>query len=383
MKKVFYILFLSTILFAGCNVEKSKQEKEFLYVGTFSERGSEGLYVYEFSRDSMRFCLMQTLPRQISPSFFAIHPSRKFLYTVCRSSIVEGKDWGTVSAFSIDSLTGKVEIINEKSSYGKAPCHISIDKSGNFAFVSNYSEGNLIVYKLNTDGSLSDSIQSIQHTGSSVNEQRQEKAHIHSAIVSGDNRFVYVSDLGIDKVFVYALQDNGVLMPSSEKAVQQGAGPRHFTFSPSADFAYLSEELSSTTCVFSLNKQSGELTEIQRLSTIPSSYKAQNKNADIHVTPDGKFVYVSNRGHNSIAAFLVNEQSGKLQLIEYESTKGECPRNFMIDNTGTYLFAANRDSDNITIFTIDKKSGTLDYSGITLSVSSPVCVKLLRFQAAQ
>lgn len=376
------ILFLLFFLLLAC-VRNNYQDEtnEFLYIGTFSERNSRGLYVFEFNRDSMQFSLLQTIPGQVSPSFLEVHPSKKYLYSVHRGSIINDKEWGTVSAFSVDAVTGILTLINEQSSYGKGPCHISFDKSGRYAFVSNYNDGNLVVYKVNDNGSVSDSIQLIQHKGSSANLQRQERAHVHSALISHDNKFLYVADLGIDKVMIYQLNaDNGLLNPAITPyaEVKPGAGPRHFVIHPNSKFAYLAEELSSTTCVFVRDTINGALSEIQRISSIPADCDTFNTNADIHTDADGRFLYVSNRGHNSLAIYSIDSSSGLLTLIDYQSALGDHPRNFMIDNTGKLLFVANRNSDNIQLFRIIRESGKLDFAGVTLELPGAVCIKMLK-----
>jgi 6-phosphogluconolactonase len=376
------VLFIMLMMTTCCRNEQS-DIKEILYVGTFDERDSQGIYVYEFNRDSVGFTLLQTIPEQKSPSFLEIHPSRKFLYAVNRSSVIEGKEWGTISAFLIDSASGMLTLINEQSSYGRGPCHISFDKSGKFAFVSNYNDGNLVVYAVLDKGSVSDSLQLVQHHGHGINPERQEGPHVHSAMVSPDNRFLYVADLGIDKVMIYELNSSsGLLKPAAipYAEVEPGSGPRHFEIQPDGKTLFLAEELSSTTSVFSRDTVNGSLTEIQRISSIPEGFREQNTNADIHIHPDGKFLYVSNRGHNSIAIYHIHK-NGFLSVIGYQSTLGDRPRNFMIDQTGRLLFAANRNSDNINVFELNAKTGMLDFTGAALEVPGAVCLKMLQMPA--
>jgi len=324
--------------------------------------------------------LLQTVPDQKSPSFLEIHPSGRFLYAVNRSSVITGKEWGTVSAFSIDTLTGMLALINEQSTYGRGPCHISFNQSGEYAFVSNYNDGSLVVYAVSDNGSVSDSIQMVRHDGKGMNQQRQEGPHVHSAIISPDDRFLYVADLGIDKVMIYELNSgSGLLKPAviPFAEVMPGSGPRHFEIHPNGRIAYLAEELSSTTCVFSRDTALGALTEIQRISSIPDGFTGHNTNADIHADADGRFLYVSNRGHNSLAIYAINED-GLLSVTGYQSTLGDGPRNFLIDHTGSYLFVANRNSDDIRVFTINRESGLPDFTGIALEVPGAVCIKMLQ-----
>jgi 6-phosphogluconolactonase len=371
------ILFFLVI---GCGSDKISNRREIMYVGTFDERNSQGIYAFDFNRDSVSFKLLQTIPDQKSPSFLEIHPSKRFLYAVNRSFFVKGKEWGTVSAFSVDTVTGMLTLINEQSSYGRGPCHITFDKSGKFAFVSNYNDGNLVVYAVNHDGSVSDSLQLVQHYGKGVNPDRQECAHVHSATISPDNRFLYVADLGIDKVMIYKLDSvSGLLEPAviPFAEVEPGSGPRHFEIHPNGRIAYLAEELSSATCVFNRDPAQGSLTQIQRISSIPAGFKEQNTNADIHTDPDGKFLYVSNRGHNSLAIYAI-DKNGLLSSIGYQSTLGDRPRNFLIDHSGRLLFVANRNSDQIKVFKINSESGLLKFSGTTVEVPGAVCIKMLQ-----
>ncbi len=376
------VKYLIILLLATCCKNHSSDTREMIYVGTFDERNSQGIYVFEFNRDAVGFRLIQTVPEQKSPSFLEIHPTGRFLYAVNRSPIITGKEWGTVSAFSIDSITGSVSLINERSSYGRGPCHIGFDKKGRFAFVSNYNDGSLVVYAVNDNGSVSDSLQLIQHHGKGINPERQESPHVHSAVISPDNRFLYVADLGIDKVMIYELNaGTGLLKPAviPFAEVGPGSGPRHFEIHPNGRTAYLAEELGSTTCVFSRDTVNGSLTELQRISTIPAGFTDQNTNADIHTDPGGKFLYVSNRGHNSLAIYTIHED-GLISVIGYQSTLGDRPRNFLIDQTGHLLFVANRNSDNIKVFKINRGSGMLDDTGVTLMAPGAVCIKMLQLQ---
>ncbi|MBN2613145.1 MAG: lactonase family protein [Bacteroidales bacterium] len=381
MKNVLIAIVLSIIFLTGCKDRQNDVPKEIIYVGTFTERNSQGLYVFEFVRDSLQFKLLQQIPELESPSFLEIHPSHRYLYVVSRHPAGEKKEWGSVQSFVIDSLTGKLIPVNEKPSYGKGPCHISIDQSGKFVFVSNYNEGSLVVYGVNHDGSLTDSLQTIQHLGRSLNENRQEGPHVHSALISPDNRFLYVADLGIDKIMIYSFDArSGYLAPASSPytMVQPGAGPRHFNFHPAKNVLYLAEELSSTTSVFLRDTSSGALTEIQRITSIPDNCDTTNTNADIHTDATGKFLYVSNRGHNSLAVYAINPESGLLTLAGYQSTYGDHPRNFLVDDSDSLLFVANRFTDNINLFKLNDNTGMPEFTGVTLTVPGAVCLKMLK-----
>ncbi len=385
MKRYFLFLknfircFIILIMLYSC-MNNQSGSREIIYVGTFDERGSQGIYVFEFYRDSLGLTLLQTIPEQKSPSFLEIHPSKKFLYAVNRSSVIHGKEWGTVSAFSIGAGTGMLTLINEQSTYGKGPCHISFDNTGKYAFVSNYNAGSLAVYAVSDDGSVSDSLQLILHFGKSINSDRQENAHVHSAIISPDNRYLYVSDLGIDKVMIYQLNAvSGLLKPAviPYAEVEPGSGPRHFTIHPNGRIAYLAEELGSTTCVFARDTVTGSLKTIQRITSIPDGFNGQNTNADIHTDPEGKYLYVSNRGHNSIAIYNI-DKNGLLSVAGYQPTLGDRPRNFLIDRTGHLMFVANRNADHIRVFNISKNTGMLNDAGMTVEVPAAVCIRMLQ-----
>lgn len=377
--KIFSGLVISLLVY-GCGSYFEPADKEIMYVGTFDERNSQGIYVFEFERDSVQFKLLQTFPDQKSPSWLEIHPSGKYLYAVTRAFSIKGKEWGTVSAFSIDTLSGMLKLINEQSSYGRGPCHISFDNTGRFVFISNYSDGNLVVYAVNDNGSISDSIQLIQHTGKGLNPQRQDGPHVHSSLVSPDNRFLYVADLGIDKIMIYQLdKKGGKLTTTTGKYIKvgPGSGPRHMAMSGDGRYVYLAEELSSTTDVFARDAVSGYLTEIQRISCIPAHYTGENTSADIHTAINGRYLYVSNRGHNSLAEYSV-DTDGLLTLIGFQSTNGDRPRNFLVDPRGNFLFVANRNSDNINVFEINKETGMLNYSGVSVKVPGAVCIKMIK-----
>lgn len=377
MKK-FLLTVLYCFLLAG--IAFGQRAREILYVGTFSVRGSEGIYVFEFDRLKTRLKLIQTVQTPESPSFLEIHPSGKYLYSVNRGGVEEMKSSGSVSAFSIDPKTGKLTLLNERPSYGSNPCHVSFDRTGSWAFVSNYSEGNFVVFPVFDDGLVGSSADSRKHLGSSVNAERQQKPYVHSAFISPDNRFVIVSDLGTDKIHSYKFDtSDGRITPAEVPfiAVKPGCGPRHFVFHPTGKFAYSAEELTSTVAAFTYNKDNGSLKVIHdSIRSLPPTFTGVNTAADIHIDGQGKYLYLSNRGHDAIEIFLILK-TGDLKLIGHQSTQGKTPRNFIIDRRNEYLFAANQDSDNIVLFKLDARTGKLKYTGKQQKVPSPVCLKLL------
>ncbi|MFD2938039.1 lactonase family protein [Spirosoma flavum] len=365
---------LLTCLLLGISLTAQAQSgKEIMYVGTYSIRGSEGIYVFEFDRKTGTMQPIQSVSNAKSPSFLAIHPTGKYLY-----SVNEGADkLGGVSSYAIDKATGKLQFMNGQSSLGGGPCYISIDQTGKTAFVANYGGGSLAVLPINTDGSLSAPSDSVQDAGTGPNTQRQDKPHVHSATLAPDNRFVYVADLTTDKLNIFDVNaKTSTVKPASTPyiAVKPGSGPRHFTFHPNGKYAYLVEELTSTVAVLSRNAKTGALTMIEdNVKTLSDGFTGQNTSADIHIDPSGKFLYQSNRGANTLAIFAIGSD-GKLTKVGDQPTEGKTPRNFLIDPKGDFIFVAHQDSDNITIFKRDQKTGKLTFTGQSVKVPAAVCV---------
>jgi 6-phosphogluconolactonase len=352
-------------------------QKAIIYVGTYSVRGSEGIYVYEFDRKTGAMQQIQSIGNAKSPSFLALHPSGNYLYSVNEGSESGPNKAGAVSAYAIDAKTGKLTFLNVQSSLGNGPCHISVDRTGKTAFVSNYGGGSLAVLPIMSDGKLAVATDSVFDAGSGPDKQRQEKPHVHSAILSPSNKTVYVSDLGTDQINQLRVNASAATVESAKSpfvTVKSGSGPRHLTFHPNGQFAYLVEELTSTVAVFRRNPTTDELELLQDgVKTLADNFDGKNTSADIHVDPTGKFLYQSNRGENALAIFAIDKR-GMLTKVGSQSTMGKDPRNFLIDPKGEYLFAANQNSDTIVLFRRDAKTGKLTYSGQTTAVPSPVCV---------
>ncbi len=374
------IISLLTLLFLITNSIHAQVKREVLYIGTYSVRGSQGIYVYDFNRAKRTLSPIQMVPGLESPSFLAIHPTQKFLYSVNRGRAEMADNGGSVSAYGIDPKTGKLSGLNHRPSYGDGPCHIAIDKTGDYLFISNYNNGNFVVLPVFDDGLIGNPSDAKKYTGSSVHTSRQEASHIHSATISSDNKFLYVADLGTDKIYIYEFNvDKGTLKPAStpEVSVAPGAGPRHFTLHPNGKYAYVVEELTSSVGVFSVNKLTGALTLLQdTVRSLPPNFEGQNTSADIHTDIRGKFLYMSNRGQNAISIFSI-APTGKITYIGKQDTQGKTPRNFMIDPKGEFMFVANQDSDTIVIFSINSKTGKLTPVGKPIKVPSPVCLKML------
>jgi len=365
MKK--YILLITALLFTFFSFSQSGFDY-FLLIGTYTNGKSEGIYVYKFNSSSGEFSPVSKIWSG-NPSFLAVSPDARFVYSVNENQP------GGVSSFSFDKSTGNLRELNQQPSGGDHPCYITTDKTGRWVIAGNYSGGNLSVLPVKMDGSLEKPIQTINHVGSSINKTRQEKPHVHATVFSPDSKYLFVPDLGIDKVMVYKFNSKkGKLSSHSSPfvAATPGSGPRHFDFHPSGKYAYLMEELTGNVTAFSHKK--GKLIAIQTLSALPADYKGPIGSADIHVSPDGKFLYSSNRGEsNTIAIFSIDEKSGKLTAMGHRSTGGRTPRNFNFDPSGNFLLVANQNSDEIVIFR--RNSGLLEDTGKRIQVPSPVCIK--------
>src|SRR5688572_1912046 len=312
------------------------------YVGTYTRNdGSKGIYHYRLNSETGALTGGELAAESKSPSFLALHPKKKFLYAV---NEVGGS--GGVSAYAIEG-DGKLRPLNEQSARGAGACHLTVDPAGKYVLVANYGGGNIAALPIKEDGALGEATGFVQHRGSSVNPQRQKEPHAHSIYPGCDGKLVYASDLGTDQIYIYRLDPaTGQLTAHDPPAarVAPGAGPRHLTFLPG--FAYVINEMGNTITVFKHDAQTGKFTEIQVIGTLPDGFSGNSSTAEIFAHPNGKFVYGSNRGHDSIAVFRVDSASGKLALVEHEATQGKTPRNFGISPDGRWLVAANQQSNN-------------------------------------
>jgi 6-phosphogluconolactonase len=340
-----------------------------VYIGTYTRQDSKGVYAYRFQPSTGKLTALGLAAETSNPSFLAIAPNQRFVYAANENSP------GAISAFSIEKTTGRLKLLNAVSSRGSGPCHVAFDKTGKWLFAANYNSGSVAVFPVHDDGTLGEASGFVQHSGSSVNPQRQEGPHAHSANLSPDNRFVLVADLGLDKVMVYRFDAvKGTLAPNDPPFAQiaPGSGPRHMAFRPDGKFIYALSEMNATVTVFAYNSGRGNLNEIQTLSTLPAGFTGPNSSAEIAVHPNGKFLYTSNRGHDSIAIFRIDAAKGALTFVDRIATQGKTPRNFAIDPTGAFLLAANQDSGSVVVFRIDQRTGRLTATGDVLQVPSPV-----------
>lgn len=377
MYKTVALASLVALMLAGGS-ENGEARKEIVYVGTYSGRGSQGLYVFEFDRRTGQMTNIQTVSDRAGPNFQALHPEGTHLYSVSGEPFSDDTPGhGTITAYRIDQETGKLARIGEQSTEGQGPAHVSVDPRGRFAYVSNFSSGSLSVFMIKEDGSLTEAVEVVQHEGSSVNEQRQSSSHVHSIISSPDGRFIYVSDMGTDEIMIYAVDQNtGALSPARDASVEAtpGAGPRHFTLHPERELAYSLQQISSTVAAYRVDPSTGALTRIQRVDLLPDSFKGDNQAADVHISPDGAFLYASNRGHNSLVIYKIDKETGELSLIDHEPTRGRHPRNFMVDEKGEFVLVANRDDDEVVIFRRDQETGRLSYIHKRAHIPMAVCV---------
>lgn len=359
-----------------------------VYVGTYTTRETfvsgraEGIYAFRFDPATGALSPAHTSSAVVNPSYLAIHPSRRYLYSVNEVYSPEGatEPGGGVSSFAIDQESGALTFLNRQASHGGAPCHLVVDQSGKFVLVANYSTGSIALLPIQDDGSLASASDVVQHAGSSVNPQRQQGPHAHSINLDRANRFALVCDLGLDKILTYRLDAaTAKLVPHDTPwaEARAGAGPRHLDVHPNGRYAYVINELDSTIDAFAYDAAAGTLRCVQSLSTLPEDFSGRSHCADVHVHPNGRFVYGSNRGHNSIAVFAIDAASGQLTAMGHTSTQGKTPRNFTLDPTGQFLLAANQDSDTIVTFRVDPERGTLTPAGPVTTAPTPVCIKFM------
>ena len=355
----------------------SAQKKPYLIIGTYTSSKSEGIYVYDFNTVTAENNLI-SVAKTSNPSYIAVSPNKKTVYAVNENADTIGSvAGGSVTAFSFNAVDGKLTPMDTHPSGGTNPCYVSVDKTGKWVFAGNYSSGTLSVFPVATNGNIAAASQVIAQSGTGPNKQRQEGPHVHATVVSPDNNYLFVPNLGNDKVMIYTInKTSGKLTPAPEKfvATVPGSGPRHFDFAPNKKYAYLMEELSGNVIGYSYNN--GKLKQIQSISSLQKDFTGAVGCADIHVSKDGKFLYCSNRGDaNLITIFSINQKNGQLTLAGYQSTLGKTPRNFNFDPSGNYLLVANQNSDDIVIFKIDRKTGLLTDTGKRILVPNPVCIK--------
>lgn len=350
-----------------------------VYFGTYTGAKSKGVYVSRFDPASGKLEPARLAGELARPSWLTVHPNQRVLYAVSELGN-DARSEGAIASFSIDPSTGELKLLNQVSSGGGGACHLAVDRTAKAIAVANYGTGSVALFALDADGRLGRRLAFVQHHGSSVNERRQSGPHAHAVVLSPDNRFLFVPDLGLDQILSYRFDPTAGLAPNDPPfaKVKPGLGPRHFAFHPNGKFAYCLTEMGSAVTAFSYDAQKGALAEIQNISSLPPDFSGEDNSAEIALDDAGRFLYASNRGHDSIAVFAVDSKKGTLAPVEYVPTQGKNPRNFGIDPTGRHLLAANQNSDNVVVFRRDEKTGRLSPAGQVLDVPSPVCIQFVK-----
>ena len=348
--------------------------------GKILQGKGEGIYACRFDESSGALEPIGATTGVANPSYLALDASERFLYAVNELKSWEGKPTGTVSAFAVDPRTGALRFLNRQITHGTDPCHVAVDAKRRHVVVSNFMSGSVCVLPVRDDGSLAEACDVVQHEGSSVDPRRQSGPHAHSATLDPSERFVFVPDLGLDKLMLYRFDPaEGKLTPNAVTSIgfAPGAGPRHLALHPGGRFAYLVNELDSTVAALSWDDARGTFAELQTLSTLPEGFRGESTCADIHVHRSGRVLYTSNRGHDSIAIHAIDPHLGTLSGARHQTTGGRTPRSFAIDPSGRFLVVANQDSDSVTSFAVDPRTGDLRPTGSTARVPTPVCVTFL------
>jgi 6-phosphogluconolactonase len=372
------LVFAVTTCFGTNPGAAADSTKFWVFVGTYTDGKSKGIYRMVLDTASGKLSEPSLAAQVDSPSFLAIHPTHKYLFTVNETS---GTDkTGAVTSFALDPKSGELTKLNQQSTVGDGPCHLVVDATGKNVLVANYGGGSVAVLPIGPDGKLAPASDFIQHTGKVFDLKRQGKPHAHSINLDRRNRFAVVADLGLDRVFVYKFDPvHGKLAPNEPPAVKvkDRSGPRHFAFHPDGRHAYVINEINCTVTAFEFNADRGTLTEIQTVPTMPIAVEPRHSTAEVVVHPSGKFLYGSNRGHDSLVVFTIDPGTGRLKFVEHEPTGGRTPRNFAVDPTGAYVLAENMSSDTIVVLRVNPETGALDPTGQVVTVPSPSCVRFV------
>lgn len=380
MSRWFSCLTASCLIMTATSLFGADMPTKFrVYIGTYNNAKSEGIYQSELDVTAGALSDATLAGKAVNASFLGVHPTRRYLYAVSEVTDSQGRKTGGVSAFSVEAATGKLTLLNQQTSEGAGPCHLVVDAAGKNVLVANYGGGSVAVLPIGVDGKLAPASSSQQHKGRSVNPQRQEAPHAHSINLDPQNRFAFAADLGLDQILIYRFDGaKGFLTPNDPPyaKVAPGAGPRHFAFHTSGKFAYVINELDNTVTAFAYDAEKGRLTEIQTISTIPADYKEVTHTAEVVVHPSGKYLYGSNRGHNSLAVYAIDPASGKLTLLEVTAVGGKVPRNFNVDPTGKFVLVGNQDDDTISVLRVGD-DGRLNLLRNDVAAPRPVCIKFV------
>ncbi len=369
-------LLLAFVSLAASAFAASEPTEYWTFFGTYTGAKSKGIYAAKFDTRTGKFGVPQLAAEITNPTFLAVHPNGRWMYAIGEVGNFGGRKSGSIAAYTIDASSGKLTALNTQPSGGAGPCHVFVDQTGKCVLAANYGGGSVTSVPIKDDGSLAEPGSFIQHTGSSVNKGRQEGPHGHCIITDPSNRFALACDLGLDKVLIYKLDTSTATLTPNDPSfgsTAPGAGPRHIAFHPNGKFAFVISELDCTMTTFAWDGKRGALTAIDAVSTVPGERQKSYSTAEVQVHPNGKFVYGSNRGHNSIAVFTVDQSTGKLTRIQNESTQGKTPRHFTLDPTAHFLIVENQDSGDVFVYSVDQNTGRLAPTGEKIEVGSPVC----------
>jgi 6-phosphogluconolactonase len=393
--RIFRLLVVTVLTVAGVacsaitneNIELLRQQDDtrrndmtqsILYIGGYTQTAEQGIVVYKFNSDTGELTLQSVAAGAANPSYLTVSPDKKVLYAVNEIHNHQGQRNGAISAYAIDPKTGDLSLLNQQPSMGVSPCYVTVDATGSIAYLANYSSGTAAAYPIQQDGSLAPASAYVQHEGSGPNVRRQEGPHAHSINLDPTNTYLYVADLGIDKLMIYEVDaDGGTLQPNEIPFIdiEPGSGPRHLTFHPTLPYMYLTNEMGNTIMVYAFDASTGNLELRQTVPSLPEGWEGRNTTADIHIEPTGRFLYDSNRGHNSLVSFEIDAETGLLTLIGHTPTRGKTPRNFVIHPEGRFLLVANQDTNNVVVFGLDPETGALTPTGYEISSYRPVCLK--------
>jgi len=368
-------------LLAAVGLARRADDAMLVLVGTYTNQKSEGIYAFRFDTRTGALTPAGLAAKTESPSFLVEHPNKRWVFAVNETDTLAGQKTGGVTGFSLDSAAGRLTAINQQPSEGASPCHLTVDATGRFVLVANYTGGNLAVLPIDTNGKLGHAATIIQHAGSSVNKDRQEGPHAHAVVLSADNRYLLAADLGLDRVLAYRFaseRGDVTRLEDGGAELQPGSGPRHIALDAGERHLYVINEMSSTVTMFDWNANTASATSRQTVSTLPDDVKVENSTAEIAIHPSGKFLYGSNRGHDSIAVFAIDGSTGRLTRTAIVPTRGKEPRHFGLDPSGRWLIAANQNTDTLAVFRVDQQTGALEPVGDPVPAATPVCVLFVK-----
>jgi 6-phosphogluconolactonase len=356
----------------------------FVYIGTYTFSSSNGIYLYRFDTSTGEMNALGLVAQLANPSFAVIDPSHRYLYAVTETGNRGDADrGGSISSFSMDPKSGALNFLNKANTNGSGTCHLALDHSGRILFAVNYATGSVVSFAVNRDGSIGKRTGFDRHTGTSINPERQSAPHPHEVVLSPDNRFLFVPDLGNDRVYIYGVDAQKRIFAPRDPAyvsVKAGLGPRHFLFGPKAKFAYLICEMGSTVVVYSYDSANGLLKQIQEISTLPDGFAGDDASAEIQIDDAGRYLYTSNRGNDSITQFAIDPSRGTLAKIQVVPTQGKWPRNFALDPSGKYLLVANQNSNQLVLFAVNQQDGRLKPAKTIEGIGAPVSILFVQAQ---